>query len=170
MNKKILKFIKENKILQYGDSVILGVSGGADSICMLHTLCKLKKTLNLTLRVVHVNHGIRGKAAQDDEMFVKKTCDDLGIEFLAFHINVPDIVEKTGMTEEEAGRKERYQIFQSVLETYHADKIAVAHNLNDNSETILFNLFRGTGIKGLSGIPVKRGDIVRPLLCVRGMK
>lgn len=165
MDKKILKFIKENKILQYGDSVILGVSGGADSICMLHILCKLKKTLNLTLCVVHVNHGIRGEEAQDDEMFVKKTCDDLGIEFLAFHINVPDIVEKTGMTEEEAGRKERYQIFQSVLETYHADKIAVAHNLNDNSETILFNLFRGTGIKGLSGIPVKRGDIVRPLLC-----
>ena len=165
MVKKVLKFINENRILKDGDSVILGVSGGADSICMLEILCKLKEKLNLSLCVVHVNHGIRGQAAKNDAIFVEKACADLGVDFLLYNIDVPDIVNKTGMSEEEAGRKERYRIFYSILKQKGADKIAVAHNLNDNSETVLFNLFRGTGIKGLTGIPIKRDSIIRPLLC-----
>lgn len=168
MVEKVLKFIKENRIFENGDSVILGVSGGADSICMLEILCKLKEKLNLTLYVVHVNHGIRGEAAKRDAEFVEGVCKDLGVDFFLYHIDVPGIVEETGMSEEEAGRKERYRIFYELLEQKSADKIAVAHNLNDNSETILFNLFRGTGIQGMTGIPVRRDKIVRPLLnCTR---
>lgn len=168
MVEKVLKFINENRIFENGDSVILGVSGGADSICMLEILCKLKEKMNLMLYVAHVNHGIRGEAATRDAEFVEKVCQDLGVDFFLYHIDVPAIVKKTGMSEEEAGRKERYRIFYDLLEKKGADKIAVAHNLNDNSETILFNLFRGTGIQGMTGIPVKRNKIVRPLLnCTR---
>ena len=166
MVEKVFKFIKENRIFDSGDSVILGVSGGADSICMLTVLCKLKHRLNLKLYVVHVNHGIRGGDALEDENFVKEFCEKENLSFFPYHINVPEIVKKTGMSEEEAGRRERYRIFYELANELKADKIAVAHNLNDNSETILFNMFRGTGIKGMTGIPVQRDKIVRPLLCV----
>ena len=166
MVEKVFKFIKENRIFDSGDSVILGVSGCADSICMLTVLCKLKHRLNLKLYVVHVNHGIRGGDALEDENFVKEFCEKENLSFFPYHINVPEIVKKTGMSEEEAGRRERYRIFYELANELKSDKIAVAHNLNDNSETILFNMFRGTGIKGMTGIPVQRDKIVRPLLCV----
>ena len=133
---------------------------------MLTVLCKLKHRLNLKLYVVHVNHGIRGGDALEDENFVKEFCEKENLSFFPYHINVPEIVKKTGMSEEEAGRRERYRIFYELANELKADKIAVAHNLNDNSETILFNMFRGTGIKGMTGIPVQRDKIVRPLLCV----
>lgn len=165
MINKVLEYIKQNKILEYNDSVLLGVSGGADSICMLHVLSELKSEWSLKLNVVHINHMIRGEAAQRDADYVKKICDDLGISFEQINIDVPALVKMSGMTEEEAGRQARYETFLEMAETQNIDKIAVAHNLNDNSETVLFNLFRGTGIKGLTGIPVKRDKIIRPLLC-----
>lgn len=165
MVNKVLKFVKENEILKYGDSVILGVSGGADSICMLYVLNELKPVLNLTLNVVHVNHHIRGEEAQRDADFVKDICERLEIGFNQIDADIPKEVEMTGMSEEEAGRKARYEAFSIEAAEKGANKIAVAHNLNDNSETILFNLFRGTGIKGLTGIPIRREMIVRPLIC-----
>lgn len=165
MISKVLEFVKRNKILEYGDSVILGVSGGADSICMLYILCRIQNILGLTLNVVHVNHHIRGEEAQRDADFVKDTCRKLGVSCVQIDADVPDIAKKNAVSEEEAGRQVRYQAFYEMAAKMEAGKIAVAHNLNDNSETVLFNLFRGTGIKGLTGIPVTREKIIRPLLC-----
>ena len=165
MVNKVLNFVKKNKILKYGDSVILGVSGGADSICMLYVMKELEKTLELTLNVVHVNHHIRGVDAQRDADYVRNVCGRLGVRFLQIDEDIPQKVRESGMSEEEAGRIARYDAFYKMAREWKADKIAVAHNLNDNSETILFNLFRGTGIKGLTGIPFRRDMIVRPLLC-----
>ena len=166
MIKKVLNFIKENNMLQNGDSVVLGVSGGADSICMLYVLKEISKFINLKLVVVHVHHHIRGKEADGDMEYVRKICDKEHIPYEIFHIDAKKEAIARGMSEEEAGRVCRYECFAKVQEKYNANKISVAHNLNDNSETILFNLFRGTGIKGISGIPMQRDNIVRPLLCV----
>lgn len=165
MINKVYNFVSQNKILEYGDSVILGVSGGADSICMLHVLHELKDRFGLSLKVVHVNHHIRGDEAQRDADYVKHECDKLGILFVQIDADVPLIAKKEGLSEEEAGRNIRYKAFFKEASEFGANKIAVAHNLNDSSETVLFNLFRGTGIKGMAGIPLKRGMIIRPLLC-----
>ncbi len=165
MVNKVLDFIKKNKILEYGDSVLLGVSGGADSICMLYVLNEIKPSFSLTLHVVHVNHLIRGQEAQKDADYVQSTCKKMGIPCTLIQADVPAMVRESGMSEEEAGRKARYKIFYQEALRCGANKISVAHNLNDNSETILFHLFRGSGIKGLMGIPVKRDMIIRPLLC-----
>ncbi len=166
MINKVRKFIKQNNLFKHRDSVILGVSGGADSMFMLYALNEIKEEMELDLYVVHINHHIRGEQADRDADFVREVCEKLNIKFTLEDVNVPEIVKATGMSEEEAGRVARYEIFAQEMETNKADKIAIAHNLNDNSETILFNLFRGTGIKGLTGIPVKRENIVRPIMCV----
>lgn len=165
MVNKVLKFVSENRILEYGDSVILGVSGGADSICMLYVMKELQEMLHLSLSVVHVNHHIRGEEAQRDADYVREVCDKLGVYFVRKDVDVPKIARDFGMSEEEAGRQARYQIFYNMVSERKAGKIAVAHNLNDNSETVLFNLFRGTGIRGMTGIPAKRDMVIRPLLC-----
>ncbi len=166
MMKKVLDFVNKNNILEHGDSVILGVSGGADSVCMLHLLNSLKEDLGIELTVVHVNHRIRGIEAEQDAEFVEHISEELGVECKIFHIDIPAIATQKKMSEEEAGRIERYAVFESVAEEIGANKIAVAHNLNDNSETVLFNLFRGSKLKGMTGIPVKREKIIRPLLCL----
>lgn len=165
MIHKVFDFIKQNRILEDGDSVLLGVSGGADSVCMLYVLDALKDKMSLKLSVVHINHMIRGEAALRDADYVKEICDGLGISFQQIDIDVPTMAKNSGMSEEEAGRQARYETFERIAEECNINKIAVAHNLNDDSETILFHLFRGTGIKGLTGIPVKRDKIIRPLLC-----
>lgn len=166
MMKKVLDYVNKNNILEHGDSVILGVSGGADSVCMLHLLNSLKEELGIELTVVHVNHGIRGMEAERDAEFVEHISKKLGVECKIFHIDVPSIARNRKISEEETGRIERYAVFESVAQEIGANKIAVAHNLNDNSETVLFHLFRGSGLKGMTGIPVKRGKIIRPLLCL----
>lgn len=166
MMKKVLNFVKKNRIFEYGDRVILGVSGGADSVCMLHLLYSLQEELGITLYVVHVNHGIRKEEAERDAEFVRRISERLGLPYQVFHLNVPGIAREKKMSEEEAGRQARYEIFENVAMEMNANKIAVAHNLNDNSETVLFNLFRGSKLKGLTGIPVRRGKIVRPILCL----
>lgn len=165
MIKKMLDFVNKNRIFEYGNSVILGVSGGADSICMLHLLNSIKKELGLKLYVAHVHHGIRAQEADRDAEFVRQICERLDVPCKVFHLNIPAMARQKKMSEEEAGRQARYEIFEKMAEELQADKIAVAHNLNDNSETVLFNLFRGSKLKGLTGIPVKRGKIVRPMLC-----
>ncbi|MCR5704521.1 MAG: tRNA lysidine(34) synthetase TilS [Eubacterium sp.] len=168
MKLKVYEFIKEKNIIQEGESVVLGVSGGADSICMLFVMNELKEQLKIKISVVHVNHMIRGMEAEQDAKFVEKYCKKLGVPFYLERVNVPKLSSETGMTEEEAGRKVRYDIYRKYLTQLKADKVAVAHNQNDNAETILFNLFRGSGVKGLTGIPAKRDYIVRPLLnCTR---
>ena len=165
MLKKVISYIEKNKILQDGDSVLLGVSGGADSVCMLHVLYSLREKYHLKLYVVHVNHGIRGSEAKRDADFVEQMAENLQIPFRVVTANIPEMAKEQKLSEEEAGRIFRYNTFEQVANEVGANKIAVAHNLNDNSETVLFNLFRGSKLKGLTGISPMRGQIIRPLLC-----
>ncbi len=161
--------------MKKGDSVVLGVSGGADSICMLKILSELQDKLELSLYVLHINHMIRGQEADEDAEFVEQTCIKFKVPRRVIHVDVPSIAEKQGMSVEEAGRYVRYDEFSKYAYEVGASKIAVAHNSNDNAETVLMNLARGTGIKGLGGIAPKREmedangnvvDIIRPILCL----
>lgn len=149
---RVKNYIHENKLIQEGDRIVLGVSGGADSVCLLHILNEIYKEFRAELVVVHVNHGIRGRDAQLDEEFVSGLCERLGLEYQGYHYDVKSYAKKKGLSEEEAGRQLRYQAFLEVCQRYGCNKIAIAHNKNDNAETFLFHLFRGTRIKGLTGI------------------
>lgn len=163
---KVESYILDNNMLSLGDRIVIGLSGGADSVCLFDVLIKLSKKYELTLFVVHVNHGIRGKEAHKDQVFVEKLCKSHNISYSSVLKDVPSIAKDEGISEEEAGRKIRYQAFNDWSVKNKCNKIAVAHNKNDNAETILFNLFRGSGIRGLTGIPATRASIIRPLLCV----
>ena len=148
-----------------GHRIVVGVSGGADSVCLLFVLLEYTKRNNLELAVVHVNHGLREEAGEDAE-FVRKLCMREKVPFFLKEVNVGELAAKEKCSLEEAGRIARYQAFREVAETFGADRIAVAHNSNDRAETMLFHLFRGSGIKGLCGISPRREEIIRPLLCL----
>lgn len=168
MYKKALATINKYNMLQKGDKVVLGVSGGADSVALLRMLCKQREELYLTLFVVHINHGIRGVEANRDEDFVCDLCAELGVDFTSKTFDVPKVAKEMGVTEEECGRFLRYEEFKNCLKTNNANKIAVAHNLNDQAETLIMRLCRGTGLTGLSGIAPVRDNIIRPLIeCTR---
>ena len=166
MLRRVKEYVERYNMLEVGDRVVVGVSGGADSVCLFYVLHELKKMYGLELYVVHVNHGIRGQEADEDENFVKELCELHGIQFCSVRVDVRALAKEKGLSEEEAGRMIRYQAFYKVLEQNNCNKIAVAHNQNDQAETVLFHLFRGSGIKGLTGISPMRDQIIRPLLCV----
>ena len=169
MLKKIaLKTIYDNNLLCENDYVIVGVSGGADSICLLHFLNSIKDKINLKITAVHINHLMRGEESDEDCKFVINFCKNLNIPIKVFSFDIYKKSEEENISIEEAGRKYRYFTFNKVLEEEKATKIAIAHNKDDNAETMFMNFFRGTGLKGLSGIVYKREKIVRPLLdCLR---
>ena len=143
-----------------GDTVTAALSGGADSVALLHCLHTLQEPLGIRLRACHFNHGLRGEASDGDEAFCRSLCENLGIELLVGRGDVPARAEETGESLEEAARNLRYAFFAS------CGLVATAHNADDNAETVLLNLIRGTGLKGLCGIPVQREHILRPLLSV----
>lgn len=159
--------IKKYNMLKYGDCVVVGLSGGPDSMCLLHILMELRKTWGLKIFAAHLNHQFRGKEADEDALYVKKKCEEWGIDVFVQVFNVPAFAKEKGLSSEEAGREIRYKLFYEVAEKVRANKIAIAHNMNDNAETVLMNLFRGSGIEGLKGIEAKRGQIIRPLINVR---
>ncbi len=163
--KKIENFIEEKALISYGENVVIGVSGGADSVALFLTLDSLKEKLGLKLFVVHVNHGLRKEAFEEAE-YVKSLCEEREIPFFLYEKDVASVSAELGIGTEEAGRKVRYEAFREVLSNVGGGKIAVAHNSNDRAETMLFNLVRGTGLTGLISIPCERGEIIRPLLCV----
>ncbi len=146
-----------------GERVVAGISGGADSVCLLFVLLEWKKCFGLEFAAVHVNHGIRDRAGEDAR-FVEELCKRLEIPFYLRETDVRRLALERKCSEEEAGRDFRYEAFGEAAAAFGADKIAVAHNLNDRCETMLFHLFRGTGIRGLSGIQPVRDEIIRPLL------
>lgn len=166
MLNKVEKYIEHWKMLEPEDKVVVGVSGGADSICLLLILEELKKRIGFELLAVHVNHGIRGKEAQADEDFVKKLCEKKRIFCKAVSVNVPEMAAKRKMSEEEAGRVARREIFEQVAKEWGGNKIALAHHADDNAETFFLHLARGSGLKGLGGIYPVNGMYIRPLLCV----
>ena len=150
-------------MLSAHDRVIVGVSGGADSVCLLFVLLEWAKETPLELAVVHVNHGIR-KEASGDAAYVEALCGERGIPFYLTEVDVRRLATVEKCSEEEAGRKVRYEAFSKAAVAFDAQKIAVAHNSNDRSETMLFHLFRGSGLKGLGSIQPIRGEIIRPIL------
>lgn len=160
MYKEFLKTIENNNLIKNGDRVLVGLSGGADSVYLLRALLDINEEHNLSISAAHINHGIR-ETAKRDEDFVKDLCEKFSVPLFIDHVNMNEIAKKYKITSEEAGRKARYDFFNSIK---NIDKIALAHNLDDNAETILFRIIRGTGIQGLTGIPINRDKIIRPIL------
>jgi len=161
----VIRTIEEHKMLNTGDRVLVAVSGGADSVCLLHVLNSLKSELNIKLYVAHLNHMIRGEEADNDQRFVESLCKNLGIKCFVKKTDVPALAKSLGLSEEEAGRKARYDFFYEIKNEIKINKIATAHNKNDRAETVLMRIIRGTGLDGLTGISYNRVDgVIRPIL------
>ncbi|MGN1051083.1 MAG: tRNA lysidine(34) synthetase TilS [Acutalibacteraceae bacterium] len=163
MKNKVLDYIKSEKLIEKGDNVIVALSGGADSVFLFNILISVKEILGITVEAFHMNHGIRGEEAIRDQEFCVNLCKSLGVKIYLASENVIDFAKENKIGEEEAGRVLRYKHFNSLAEKYNS-KIATAHNKEDNAETLLLNIARGTSLKGLSGIPSVRGKIIRPIL------
>ena len=166
MFKKVKKYIEKYKLIQQGDSIILGISGGADSVCLFFVLLELKKEMNLDLQCVHVNHNLRGQDAWQDQKFVEELCEVNQVICHSFSVNVKEEAVRRKMSLEEAGRECRRECFQIVRTQLPESKIATAHHENDNVETFLMNIARGTGLVGMTGIAPRKMEWIRPLLCV----
>ena len=164
--QKVLGFMRNKHMTDRGDGVLAAVSGGADSVCLLLLLNGMAAELGIRVFAFHMNHGIRGEEADRDEQFVGELCKQLEIPLTVVHEKVETYAEEHGLSGEEAGRILRYRHLEETAESYQCTKIAVAHHEDDDAETVLLNLFRGSGLAGLSGIRPVRGKIIRPLLCV----
>lgn len=172
MIEKIKAYVKKYHMLSKDDTVVAGVSGGADSVCLLFVLKELQREIDFELLAVHVNHKIREEAGEDAD-FVEKLCRQLQVPFFLVEEQVEELARMWGLSTEEAGREVRYKAFEKILRAQAPEaflsgrgKIAVAHNSDDRAETMLFNLFRGTGIAGLGGIRPVRDNVIRPILCL----
>ena len=167
--EKVKKYIAKYEMIRPGDTIAAGVSGGADSVCMLFLLWELSKVIDFRLLVVHVHHGVRIDADNDAD-YVENLCKKIEVPYFYRKVDMNGYAVENGLSPEEAGRQLRYQVFEEVLEAEKdigsIGKIAVAHNRNDRAETMLFHLFRGSGLRGLAGIRPIRGQIIRPLLCL----
>jgi len=164
VKEKVLNTIKKFNLIQPGDRIVLGVSGGPDSISMLNILNEIKNEFQFEIYVAHINHMIR-EEAEDDEKYVQSYCEKSGIQCYVKRIDVQEIANTNKIGTEEAGRNARYDFFEEVLQKVGANKIGIAHNKNDKIETIIMNLLRGSGLSGLKGIePVRDGKYIRPLI------
>ena len=166
MMKKVQEFIQKYHMIQEKDVVVTGVSGGADSVCLLFALLELKQTLDFQIVACHVNHQLRGESADADEAFVRQLCREKGVPLRVFRENVELIAAKRKQSLEEAGRTVRREAFWKVCQEVGGTKIATAHHRNDNAETMLMNLARGSGLKGMRGICPVNEIFIRPLLCL----
>ncbi len=155
LEEKVLETIKENNLIQKSDRVVIGVSGGPDSMCLLDILYCLKEKLNIELVVAHLNHGIREEADSETE-YVKTYCKKNSIPCYVKKVDIPKLAKEEKLGTEEMGRKIRYEFFEEVSKETKSNKIATAHNSNDNAETVLMNLLRGSGVSGLKGIEIQR--------------
>ncbi len=164
--EKIMKYVDQHALLSPGDRIVVGLSGGADSVCLLLILQVISGKMPLSLCAVHVEHGIRGQEALEDTAFCRQLCETRGIPFREIHCDVPGMARREGLSLEEAGRKARYETFARVREAWGGTKIAVAHHREDQAETLLLHLFRGTHLAGMRGMRPRQGVIIRPLLDV----
>ena len=164
MIKKVLETIKKYNLIEKGDKIVLGVSGGPDSITMLDILKQLREELVFEIVVAHINHMIREEAIED-EKYVQEYCKKNNIECYIKRIDVEKIANTKKIGTEEAGRKVRYEVFEEILQKTGSNKIGIAHNKNDKIETIIMHILRGSGISGLKGIEPKRDNkYIRPLI------
>lgn len=164
---KVERFSRAENLVAPGDSLIVGVSGGADSTALLLFFCALRQKYRLRITAVHVHHGIRGAEADADESAVRELCAENSVKLFCFSRDIPREVKEKGLSEEEAGRRARYEIFEEVRARENAALIATAHHMDDQAESVLMNLIRGTGIRGMAGMLPKNGRVIHPFLCVR---
>ena len=164
--EKVDNFLREWEMVQEGEAVLLGISGGADSICLARYFLAKRDILSLKLYAVHINHMLRGEEAKRDEEFVREFCDSFHIPLKVEYRNIKEESRQKKCSEEEAGRIARYECFEKYAKEYCCRKIAVAHHQNDAAETILFRMLRGTGAQGMTGILPVNGKIIRPFLCL----
>ena len=161
---KVINTIEKYNLIENGDKIVVGVSGGPDSICLLHILNTIKEKYNVQLFVAHINHMIRENAKIDEE-YVKDFCKKINVPIFVKHADVLNIAKVKKIGTEEAGRNVRYDFFEEVLKETGSNKIAIAHNSNDKAETVIMNILRGSGISGLKGIEPKRDNkYIRPLI------
>ncbi len=168
LEQKILKTIKKYDLIKNGDNIVVGVSGGPDSMALLNILLKLKEEINFNISVAHINHMIRPEADEETK-YVQNFCEAHNINCFVKKEKVEQIAKNEKIGTEEAGRKLRYDFFEEVVKSVKANKIATAHTANDNAETVLMNIMRGSGTTGLKGIEPKREEkYIRPLIeCTR---
>lgn len=167
LETKARQTIERYSMMKGKKAVVVGVSGGADSMALLSFLCSLREEFGITVTAAHVNHGLRGDEADRDEQFVRSWCEKNDVEFVVLHADVAAKAKAEGKTVEEAGRSVRYDFFEKKA-CERGAVIATAHTLSDSIETQIMNLARGTGLRGLCGIPPVRGNIIRPLIrCTR---
>lgn len=166
---EVINTIEKHKLIQNGDKILAGLSGGADSVCLVHILKALSEIYNISIYAAHINHNIRESAARDME-FSAQLCEKMGIECFIKSADVNKYARENKIGTEEAARKIRYDFFEEICGKNDINKIATAHNQNDLAETVLMNFIRGSGLGGLCGIPYRRGRIIRPLLDISRSK
>lgn len=165
MFEKFLETVEKYNMIKKGEGIVVGVSGGADSVSLLHLLNRIKDEYKLRLYAVHLNHQFRGSEADEDAAYVEKFCEKLGIKSYIYSKNILAYSKNHGITFEEAGRLVRYNLFDQVMNETKSNKIAVAQNMDDQGETLLMRLMRGSGLEGLSAIDyIRDGKIIRPIL------
>ena len=168
--KEIREYIEKYHMLNKGDRVVLGLSGGPDSVCLFFVLLALKAEYGLDIHALHVNHCIRGEDADEDQAYVERLCQEFQVPIKVIRVDIPAMAKESGRSIEEEARMARYEAFEAYAEELAggyeeaAVKIAIAHNADDNAETVLFHMARGTGLDGMCGIAPTRGRIIRPLL------
>ena len=164
--QKVKAYVERFHMIEPGDTIVLGISGGADSVCLLKILARWKEAWGISLRAVHVHHQLRGGEADADERFVRELCENEGIPCRVFHEDVQGMAQREKIGLEEAGRIARYRCFATVCEDVGGGKIALAHHQDDLAETMLHHLVRGTGMAGLCSLKPVSGNRIRPLLCL----
>ena len=163
MLKKVNQTIKKYNLLEKGERVVVALSGGPDSTALLVIIAPIAQQLNLSLIIAHFNHGLRGKESDEDEKFSRDLAEKMGLTFVSGKMDQKK--GKKGISPEDFYRRQRYNFFNKVAEDYQAQKIALGHNLQDQAETVLLNILRGSGLKGLKGfLPMRDGKIIRPLI------
>lgn len=160
----VINFIKKHNLIENNSKLLIALSGGPDSVFALYFFHQFKNKYKAELIAAHVNHNLRGNDSEQDQIFCEKICNELKIPIFIKSVDVEKFARKNNQSVEEAARNLRYNFFEEISNHEKVDYIITAHNSDDNTETILLNLIKGTGLSGLSGIPVKRGKIVRPIL------
>ena len=164
LKEKVINTIKKYNLIDTGDKIVIGVSGGPDSMCLLHILNEIKNEFGFEIVVAHINHMIR-EEADEETKYVEDFCKKINVDCFVKKVDVIEKSNEEKIGTEEAGRKVRYVFFEEILNKVGANKIATAHNANDNAETVLMNIIRGTGTSGLKGIePIRDNKFIRPII------
>lgn len=164
--EKVIRFIASRSLINKGDKILVALSGGPDSVFLLYFLYKFSNKYKIKLGAFHLNHKLRGKNSENDQKFCRSLCKDLDVPLFEASVNVQSVARKMKSSVEEAGRFSRYRLLNKVSSKNGFNKIATAHIKDDNTETILLKLIKGSGIAGMTGIPEKRDKIIRPVLCL----